>query len=137
MELVAAYPIVVTDRFRECRDFHTRWFGLEVVFEADWIAVLSAGGGVPAVAFMHSRSSRPRRRRRGPTTATECSSRCRWPTRRRSTSGSRAAGLSFDLELKDEPWGQRRFGVVDPSGMWVDVVEQIEPAPGWWEPYLS
>ena len=48
-----------------------------------------------------------------------------------------SAGLRFDLELKDEPWGQRRFGVVDPSGMWVDVVEQIEPAAGWWDPYLS
>ncbi len=55
MELVAAYPIVVTDKLGECREFHARWFGLEAIFEADWIAVLSAGGGVPAIAFMHSR----------------------------------------------------------------------------------
>jgi len=48
-----------------------------------------------------------------------------------------SAGLSFDLPLKDEPWGQRRFGVIDPAGVWVDVVEQIEPQAGWWEPYLK
>jgi uncharacterized glyoxalase superfamily protein PhnB len=47
-----------------------------------------------------------------------------------------AAGLRCDIELTEEPWGQRRFGVTDPSGMWVDVVEQIEPESGWWDPYL-
>ena len=46
------------------------------------------------------------------------------------------AGLTCDLELTDEPWGQRRFGVVDPAGMWLDVVEQIEPDAGWWDPYM-
>jgi hypothetical protein len=28
---------------------------------------------------------------------------------------------------------ERRFAAVDPGGMWVDVVEQIEPEPGWWD----
>ena len=46
------------------------------------------------------------------------------------------AGLELGLPLTDEPWGQRRFGVVDPAGMWVDVVEQVEPQAGWWDPYL-
>ena len=31
------------------------------------------------------------------------------------------------------PWLGRRFVVRDPSGILVDVVEQIEPAPGYWE----
>jgi hypothetical protein len=38
--------------------------------------------------------------------------------------------------LHDEPWGQRRFAVYDPSGTWVDVIQQIDPAPGFWEKYL-
>ena len=45
----------------------------------------------------------------------------------------KAAGLALDLELTEEPWGQLRFAVVDPAGMWVDIVEQTEPQPGWWE----
>ena len=47
-----------------------------------------------------------------------------------------AAGLQVAPPLTDEPWGQRRFGMIDPAGVWVDVVEQIEPEPGWWDPYL-
>ena len=48
-----------------------------------------------------------------------------------------ATGLSIALALRDEPWGQRRFGLVDPAGMWVDVVEQIEPEAGWWDAYIT
>ncbi len=39
-------------------------------------------------------------------------------------------GLEIAYPLHDEPWGQRRFAVRDPSGTWVDVIEQIDPAPG-------
>ena len=33
--------------------------------------------------------------------------------------------------------GQRRFGLRDPSGLWVDVVEQIEPQQGYWGRYMQ
>ena len=45
-------------------------------------------------------------------------------------------GAPVTLSLRDEPFGQRRFGLCDPAGVWIDVVEQIEPAPGWWDKYL-
>ena len=48
----------------------------------------------------------------------------------------RAACLECALDLKDAPWGQCRFAAIDPAGMWVDVVEQTEPTPGWWDRYL-
>jgi hypothetical protein len=41
------------------------------------------------------------------------------------------------LSLRDEPFGQRRFGLFDPAGVWIDVVEQIESAPGWWDRYVK
>jgi hypothetical protein len=25
----------------------------------------------------------------------------------------------------------------DPSGCWIDIVEQTEPEPGFWDPYVS
>jgi uncharacterized glyoxalase superfamily protein PhnB len=45
-------------------------------------------------------------------------------------------GAAVTLSLRDEPFGQRRFGLFDPAGVWIDVVEQIEPAAGWWDKYL-
>ncbi len=46
------------------------------------------------------------------------------------------AGVAIAYPLHDEPWGQRRFAVHDPSGTWVDVIQQIEPELGFWGKYL-
>ena len=42
-----------------------------------------------------------------------------------------------ERQVATEPWGQRRFMVQDPSGFLVDVVEQIEPAAGFWDQYMG
>ena len=48
-----------------------------------------------------------------------------------------AAGAPIIYGPATEPWGQRRFMVRDPSGILVDVVEQIEPAAGFWDKYMG
>ena len=47
------------------------------------------------------------------------------------------AGGAADYPLTQEPFGQLRFGFFDPSGLWIDIVEQIEPAEGYWDRYMS
>jgi uncharacterized glyoxalase superfamily protein PhnB len=46
-------------------------------------------------------------------------------------------GAPITYDLKEEPWGQKRFMVRDPSGIGIDVVEQMEPAPGFWDKYMT
>src|SRR5678816_1861756 len=46
------YPIVVTQRGTDCRNFYRRWFELEVVFEASWFVLLGREGGSAVIAFM-------------------------------------------------------------------------------------
>jgi catechol 2,3-dioxygenase-like lactoylglutathione lyase family enzyme len=133
--IVASYPIVVTDKLHECRDFYVRFFRLSAIFEASWIVVLSSDGETPAVAFMHPEhpSTPP-----DPAPFRGDGMFLTLQVEDAAAEHSRltAAGLSCALELKDEPWGQRRFAAIDPTGIWVDVVEQTEPAPGWWDEYL-
>jgi catechol 2,3-dioxygenase-like lactoylglutathione lyase family enzyme len=133
--IVASYPIVVTDKLHECRDFYVRWFELSVIFDASWIVVLSGDGEAPTVAFMHpSHPSTPPDP--APFTGDGMFLTLQVEDAAAEYSRLTGAGLSCALELKDEPWGQRRFAAIDPAGMWVDVVEQTEPAPGWWDEYL-
>ncbi len=135
VRLVDSYPVIVTERIGECRDFYAR-LGFEVTFEADWFVLLSSEGAPSfTLAFMHAEhpSSPPSPAAyRGDgmfLTLQVADARAEYER-------LVAAGLEPDLMLTDEPWGQRRFGVVDPAGMWVDVVEQIEPKAGWWDPYV-
>jgi catechol 2,3-dioxygenase-like lactoylglutathione lyase family enzyme len=137
VQFQTAYPVVVTDKLRECRDFYCRWFGFSVGFEADWFIWLTTPGDPPVtLAFMHSQhpSSPPSP---GAYTGDGVFVTFQVADARGEYERPVTAGLKCDLGLTDEPWGQRRFGVVDPSGMWVDVVEQIEPEGGWWDQYTS
>jgi catechol 2,3-dioxygenase-like lactoylglutathione lyase family enzyme len=133
VQISDSYPVVVTEAVTECRDFYLRWFGFEVVFEASWFVLLAGGGERPvSLAFMRvdhpSTPPSPALYRGDGMFLT-----LQVEDARAEYERLREAGAAFALNLQDEPWGQRRFALLDPAGMWVDIVEQIDPAPGWWE----
>ena len=136
MKLEDAYPIVVTDKLAECRDFYTRRLGFNIGFEASWfVYLLSAGDQPRAIAFMAAdHPSRPP----GPETLSGKGMFLTLQVADVTAEFKRLSGTGVPIAyaLRDEPWGQRRFGLVDPNGMWVDVVQQIEPQPGFWDPYM-
>jgi len=136
MQVVDSYMVVVTDSVRACRDFYCRSFGFDVAFEASWFVLLTLPGDQPvSLAFMlpEHPSAPP-----SPAAHQGDGSFLTLQVEDAAVEYARLieTGVSVALPLTDEPWGQRRFGVVDPAGMWLDVVEQIEPAVGWWDPYL-
>lgn len=135
MKLQSFYPIVVTERLAECRDFYRRWFGLEPVFESTWFVLLGAGVGAATIAFMRpDHPSAPP----GPEPFSGKGMCLEFQVEDVRIEHRRFSeqGAPIELPLRDEPFGQRRFGLFDPAGVWIDVVEQIEPAPGWWDRYL-
>ena len=134
MELQSLYPIVVTDKLAECRDFYVRWFGFNVVFEATWFAYLASGSY--GVAFMTpDHPSQPP----GPEAFNGKGMFLTLQVADAKAEFERLeeAGVTIAYPVRDEPWGQRRFGLFDPAGMWVDVVQQIEPATGFWNKYIQ
>jgi len=137
LQVVDSYPVIVTKALAECRDFYRSFFGFESVFEATWFVLLTSGGDhVVSLAFMHP--SHPS----APPSPGPFRGEGAFLTLQVEDAGLEyervlGLGLRCELPLQEEPWGQRRFGVVDPAGVWVDVVEQIEPEAGWWDPYLG
>jgi catechol 2,3-dioxygenase-like lactoylglutathione lyase family enzyme len=136
MKLEGAYPVVVTDHYRECRDFYVGCFGFEVVFEASWFIYMTLGSEGPiSVAFMApDHPSRPP----GPEVFNGKGMFLTLQIADAAAEHKRlvAMGVVISYPLRDEPWGQRRFAVIDPAGTWVDIVQQIEPVHGFWDPYL-
>jgi catechol 2,3-dioxygenase-like lactoylglutathione lyase family enzyme len=131
------YSIIVTEKRIECRDFYVRWFGFQVVFEASWFVYLAATGDHAfGLAFMApDHPSQPP----GPAVF---SGQGMFLTVQVADAAAeferlKGGGLSIAYPLRDEAWGQRRFAVYDPSGTWVDVIQQIEPQPGFWDKYLG
>ncbi|MEW7291656.1 VOC family protein [Aquimarina sp. 2304DJ70-9] len=36
-------------------------------------------------------------------------------------------GVSIEIEIRDEPWGDRHFAIVDPNGVGIDIVTYKKP----------
>jgi len=140
MKLKSLFPVIATKAVAEARDFYVRYFGFQVAFDAGWYVQLHGvrdGGDAPLeLAFMlPDHESLP-------------------PSLRHAFDGKgvfltidvedvdalyhrlRADGHEILIELRDEAWGQRHFGVRDPSGGMLDVVKPIPPSAEYQAAYL-
>lgn len=137
MKLVDSYPLITVNDMHASRDFYVKHFGLDVIFESSWVTMLGDGKrGKIALGFMTpDHPTNPP----GPevfdgkgmivTVQVEDAAKAR--------AALKEQGVHVFYDLADEPWGQRRFTLTDPSGVIVDVVEQTQPAKGWWDRYMS
>jgi len=134
------YPLVTTPALTEVRDFYVEHFGFQVAFEASWFLYLVGPGedGTrgATLAFMHpNHPSNPP----GPESfdglgmilTVEVGNAAAVFERLRES------GAPIVYPVTDEDWGQRRFMIRDPAGVLVDIVQQIEPAEGYWSRYTS
>lgn len=138
MKVKDLYPLITTPALLDTRNFYILHFGFEVLFEASWFVYLSGPGEEgtrgAVLALMHPDhpSSPPGPEAfdgRGMILTIEVSDAAAVATRLREMGAPIVHGLT------DEPWGQRRVVTRDPAGVLIDVVQQIAPAPGFWERY--
>jgi uncharacterized glyoxalase superfamily protein PhnB len=138
MRVRDAYPLITTDKLFEARDFYARHFGFAPAFQSSWFVYMvgeaDGDGRGATLAFMHpDHPSRPP----GPEVFSGKGMILTIEVADAATAYDRLSGAGAPIvhPLTDEDWGQRRFMTQDPSGMLVDVVEQIAPKSGYWERY--
>ena len=122
----ALYPVTITTKITECKEFYCRLFGFEVVFEADWyVQLLHKHSGIEIGLMQPHLANQPQDLQ----------------------AAFGGHGIIYSLEVADaaseyerikdcdvtithplttEAWGQTHFCVRDPSGVTVDIVQQAE-----------
>ncbi len=136
MQFTDRYPLIVTARKTECRDFWTRHVGFEVGFDSAWFVWLQASDGSASIAFMTpDHPSAPPGPQ--PFSGHGVCFEMQVDDVDAAYDNMAKTGAPITLPLTTESFGQRRFGFSDPSGLWVDVVQQVEPAEGYWSRYMQ
>jgi catechol 2,3-dioxygenase-like lactoylglutathione lyase family enzyme len=135
MALLNAYPLITVARLRDSRNFFVDRLDMRVVFEASWVVMLGHrdDGSIDVGLLSSDHPSSPP----GPETFDGKGMIMTLQVDDAIAVHQRlaSAGVPIVHPITVAPWGQRRFMVRDPSGVLVDVVEQVEPAPGFWERY--
>ena len=136
MKFIDRYPIIVTARKNECRDFWVRHLGFEVGFDSSWFVWLRSQDGSASIAFLA-----PEHPSAPPGSEPFSGKGVCFELQVEDVDAAHAAfaasGARADYALASEPFGQRRFGFFDPAGLWIDILQQIEPAAGFWERYID
>jgi catechol 2,3-dioxygenase-like lactoylglutathione lyase family enzyme len=130
MDVKDAYPLVVVADPAALRDWYVRHLGFSVGLDAGWFVFLVSPGARPfGVCFM-----REGLEHQLPQFRTRMQGDALVLTLEVDDVGEalrevEATGVAPDVSLRDEPWGQRHFMLRDPAGVWVDVVQPIDPDP--------
>lgn len=114
---------IVTEKIAESKDFYTKLFGCQILFEEDWFVLLELGGAElgfmqPDLDFQAEIFQKP------------FNSEGVWITvdvedATAEYQRMQQQDIKIAMELRDEPWGDRHFTVLDPSGIAVDIVQRI------------
>ena len=130
------YPLIITPHKNACRDFWATYLEFRVGFDSDWFVWLSAEDGSASIAFMTpDHPSAPP----GPEvfSGKGMCFELQVESAQAAYDDMKALNAPIIYPLTVEPFGQKRFGFYDPSGLWIDVVEQTEPAAGYWDVYVN
>jgi uncharacterized glyoxalase superfamily protein PhnB len=136
-EFQDVYSVYITKELKASKEFYTTWLDFDVVFEASWFVYMQTKGErkltlalidekhpstPPAYGAFNGRGSFLTLQVANATALYEMLKK-------------KNAPISYPLTKED--WGQLRFGMTDPNGLYVDIVEQIEPKEGYWEQYME
>lgn len=132
MDMKDLYALVVVDDPAVARDWYVRHLGFVAVVETDWFVYLASSGQRPfALAFMRAGLDSQLPQFRTALTGSALIVTIEVADVRETLAAVLASGAEPAEPLRDEPWGQRHFMLRDPAGVWVDIVQQIPPQPGY------
>ncbi|MGY6652248.1 VOC family protein [Amycolatopsis sp. TRM77291] len=124
MRLTSFYPVLMTEKIAETRDFYCRHFGFEPTFEADWYVSLKRGAWelailAPGHETIPAGAGKPVQGLLLNFEVEDVDAEHRRLIEK--------AGLPEALSLRSEDFGQRHFIVADPNGVLIDVIQEIPP----------
>ncbi len=117
---------IITSKLQETKAFYTKVFGWNVDFENEFYLLLGTESG-SQISFLL-----PEHPTQKPLFQPEFNGKGAYITMEvpevdKEYERIQALDVPIAIEIRDEPWGDRHFAVVDPNGVGVDVVTHTPP----------
>lgn len=130
----SSFPVFTVGNLDEAKAFYLSNFGFGVAFENEWYLHLVSESGIQVGFLLPDQPTQPDIFHKsyngdGVIFSLEVED--------VDAAYSEAKGQSLNvvLEVRSEDWGQRHFCVKDPNGIYLDIVQAIEPTGGYQQGY--
>lgn len=120
---------IITPHLQDTRKFYTEMLGFSVVYESDWFLLLSTPDSSAQISFLQ-----PEHPTQQPLFQEAFAGRGVYLTIEVDDVDAlyrqlKAKALPIAIDLRNEPWGDRHFAVIDPNGVGIDFVKYTAPTP--------
>lgn len=137
MEISTLFPMFTTELLDATKSFYML-LGFEVVFDGDWyIHLMSKDNPQVQIGFLlPAHESQP------PVFQSQFQAGGAFLGIEVSDVDAvyakvKAMGIPIEMDIRDEPWGQRHFAILDPNGIALDFLTQKEPSEEYKAQYLT
>jgi len=123
----SAFTVLIVDDLYSAKEFYENNFGFNVAFQNEWYLHLVSESGIQVAFMLPNQSSQPeifhkKHNGSGLIFSLEVGD------ADLAYAYAMEKSLNIVLNLRSEEWGQRHFALQDPNGVYVDIVQAIEPA---------
>ncbi|WP_234736071.1 VOC family protein [Tellurirhabdus bombi] len=122
---------IITDKLAETKAFYTNVLNFGITFENDFYVLMhtpSQEGTTPTeISFLLPNHPTQRPIFQRPFTGEGVYLTIEVDQIDAEYERIKALGVPIEIELRDEPWGDRHFAIVDPNGIGIDVVMYQQP----------
>jgi uncharacterized glyoxalase superfamily protein PhnB len=122
----SSFPIFTVASLERARSYYERHFGFGVAFENDWYLHLVSDSGVQVGFLLPNQPTQPEVFHQSFDGAGVIFS-FEIDDADSAYAEAKENALDIVLSLRSEEWGQRHFCVRDPNGVYLDIVQAIEP----------
>jgi len=113
---------IITHKLSETKAFYTQTLGFGITFENDWYVLLHTPNGQHEISFLQA--GHPSQQ---PLFQPAFNGQGAYVTLEVDKVDDvykqlKAKQIPIAIDLRDEPWGDRHFAIVDPNGIGIDIV---------------
>ncbi|WP_235921009.1 VOC family protein [Foetidibacter luteolus] len=118
---------IITSKLSETKAFYQKALNFGITFENEWYVLLHTPDGKDQLSFLL-----PQQPSQKPIFQKQFTGQGVYLTIEVEDVDAeykriKDLGIPIEIELRDEPWGDRHFAIVDPNGIGIDIVKYTNP----------
>lgn len=118
---------IITTKLQETKQFYLHTLNFTVKFENEWFILLQTPNGNDQLAFMQPDHPSQQKIFQSAFSGKGVFITIEVDDADAEFKRIKKSGIPVEVELRDEPWGDRHFAIVDPNGIGVDIVKYTAP----------
>ena len=133
---ISSFPVFIVENLNGAKSYYSSHFGFDVAFENEWYLHLVSESDIQVGFMLPEQPTQPEIFHKALDGAGIIFS-LEVDDADHAYDVVKQRGLDIVLDLRAEEWGQYHFCVRDPNGLYVDIVQAIEPTEAYQQGYQT